>query len=163
MSTSVSPRVQLFGSVNCRGECGPSRRPACPPRNEQKPFPLPQPGGLGLQSARAFHVDFSSKSLATTLSCAIRGNGEMLNPTLKYQSACLHQPFRFMPLGDDDHRKLRNGAFDSRSGPPFSLDPASASTSGRCARILIPYLHQQVPACAINTGPRSRYERVCDR
>jgi hypothetical protein len=31
---------------------------------------------------------------------------EMLYPTRKFQSACL-QPFRFIALADDDHRKLR--------------------------------------------------------
>jgi hypothetical protein len=31
---------------------------------------------------------------------------EMLHPTRKFQSACL-QPFRFVALADDDHRKLR--------------------------------------------------------
>jgi hypothetical protein len=31
---------------------------------------------------------------------------EMLEPTRKFQSACL-QPFRFIALADDDHRKLR--------------------------------------------------------
>jgi hypothetical protein len=41
----------------------------------------------------------------------IYGMAEMLRPTRKLQSACL-QPFRFVALGDDDHRKLRN-AIDS--------------------------------------------------
>ena len=41
-----------------------------------------------------------------TRSGPIHGMAEMLPPTRKYQSACL-QPFRFIALGDDDHRKLR--------------------------------------------------------
>jgi hypothetical protein len=53
---------------------------------------------------------------------AIRGMAEMLQPTRKYQSACL-QPFRFIALGDDDHRKLRM-ALDSALDRRF-LDPAS--------------------------------------
>ena len=36
----------------------------------------------------------------------ILGMAEMLKPTAKLQSACL-QPFRFVALGDEDHRKLR--------------------------------------------------------
>jgi len=57
-----------------------------------------------------------------TRSGAIRGMAEMLHPTRKYQSACL-QPFRFIALGDDDHRKLRM-ALDSALDRRF-LDPAS--------------------------------------
>ena len=41
-----------------------------------------------------------------TRSGAVHGMAEMLPPTRKFQSACL-QPFRFIALGDDDHRKLR--------------------------------------------------------
>jgi hypothetical protein len=41
-----------------------------------------------------------------TRSGAIHGMAEMLHPTHKIQSACL-QPFRFIALGDEDHRKLR--------------------------------------------------------
>jgi hypothetical protein len=37
---------------------------------------------------------------------AICGMAEMLRPTRKFQAACL-QPFRFVALADDDHRKLR--------------------------------------------------------
>jgi hypothetical protein len=54
---------------------------------------------------------------------AIHGMAEMLNPTRKYQTACL-QPFRFIALGDDDHRKLRM-ALDTALDRSF-LDPVSA-------------------------------------
>jgi len=37
---------------------------------------------------------------------AIHGMAEMLRPTRLLPSACL-QPFRFIALADDDHRKLR--------------------------------------------------------
>ncbi len=57
-----------------------------------------------------------------TRSGAIHGMAEMLNPTRKYQAACL-QPFRFIALGDDDHRKLRM-ALDSALDRSF-LDPVS--------------------------------------
>ena len=51
-----------------------------------------------------------------TRSGPIHGMAEMLPATRKFESACL-QPFRFIALGDDDHRKLRmalESAFDRR-------------------------------------------------
>ena len=57
-----------------------------------------------------------------TRSGPIHGMAEMLQPTRKYQSACL-QPFRFIALADDDHRKLRM-ALDSALDRSF-LDPTS--------------------------------------
>ncbi len=57
-----------------------------------------------------------------TRSGAIHGMAEMLGPTRKFQSAC-YQPFRFIALGDDDHRKLRM-ALDSALDRTF-LDPIS--------------------------------------
>jgi hypothetical protein len=47
---------------------------------------------------------------------------EMLPTVRKFQAACL-QPFRFVALGDDDHRKLRM-ALDSALDRSF-LDPIS--------------------------------------
>jgi hypothetical protein len=41
-----------------------------------------------------------------TRSGPVHGMAEMLQPVRKFQSACL-QPFRFIALGDEDHRKLR--------------------------------------------------------
>jgi hypothetical protein len=52
-----------------------------------------------------------------TRSGAICGMAEMLQPVRKFQSACL-QPFRFIALGDDDHRKLRM-ALDSALDKSF--------------------------------------------
>ena len=46
----------------------------------------------------------------------------MLPTVRKFQAACL-QPFRFVALGDDDHRKLRM-ALDSALHRSF-LDPIS--------------------------------------
>ncbi len=61
-----------------------------------------------------------------TRSGAICGMAEMLNPTRKFQSACL-QPFRFIALGDEDHRKLRM-ALDSALDRSF-LDAASRASA----------------------------------
>jgi hypothetical protein len=51
----------------------------------------------------------------------------MLEPTRKVQSACL-QPFRFIALADDDHRKLRMAlqADVDRSFLTQVADPAEA-------------------------------------
>ena len=57
-----------------------------------------------------------------TRSGPIRGMAEMLQPTRKFQSACM-QPFRFIALDDDDHRKLRM-ALDCALDRSF-LDPVS--------------------------------------
>jgi hypothetical protein len=57
-----------------------------------------------------------------TRSGAIHGMAEMLHPAPGFQSACM-QPFRFIALADDDHRKLRmalNKALDRSF-----LDPVS--------------------------------------
>lgn len=57
-----------------------------------------------------------------TRSGQVHGMAEMLQPMRKFQSACL-QPFRFIALGDEDHRKLRM-ALDTALDKSY-LDPAS--------------------------------------
>ena len=47
----------------------------------------------------------------TTRSGSIHGMAEMLVPIRQFSNGCM-QPFRFIALGDEDHRKLRN-AVDS--------------------------------------------------
>ncbi len=59
-----------------------------------------------------------------TRSGPVHGMAEMLQPVRKFQSACL-QPFKFIALGDDDHRKLRM-AIDCAFGRSF-VDPISDS------------------------------------
>ena len=64
-----------------------------------------------------------------TRSGPIHAMAEILQPTRKYQSACM-QPFRFVALGDDDHRKLRmalDSALDRRLIDSFS-DQAPGAT-----------------------------------
>jgi hypothetical protein len=41
-----------------------------------------------------------------TRSGSVQGMAEMLTPMNRFAKGCL-QPFRFIALGDDDHRKLR--------------------------------------------------------
>ena len=57
-----------------------------------------------------------------TRSGTVHGMAEMLHKTAQFQSACF-QPFRFIALDDDDHRKLRM-ALDSAMDRSF-LDPVS--------------------------------------
>ena len=64
-----------------------------------------------------------------TRSGPITGMAEMLQPVRKFQSACL-QPFRFIALGDEDHRKLRmavDKALDHIVVDPLSDEVKSAS------------------------------------
>lgn len=60
-----------------------------------------------------------------TRSGPVHGMAEMLQPVRKFKSACL-QPFRFIALGDDDHRKLRMALETARDQYP--LDPLSNQT-----------------------------------
>lgn len=78
-------------------------------------------GGL-LQLQRELSVGDFVEIAFHTRSGAVHGMAEMLHPTRKFQSACF-QPFRFIALADDDHRKLRM-ALDSALDRSF-LDPVS--------------------------------------
>jgi hypothetical protein len=64
-----------------------------------------------------------------TRSGAVHGMAEMLEPARKFQSTCL-QPFRFIALADDDHRKLRM-ALDSAMDRNFlNQAPEAPRASG---------------------------------
>jgi hypothetical protein len=110
-----SPRVHLNGSVAAAvlAEGGQRAR--------AKLQSISITGGL-LQLQHELSTGDFVEIAFHTRSGAICGMAEMLNPTRKFQSACL-QPFRFIALGDDDHRKLRM-ALDSALDRSF-LDPAS--------------------------------------
>ena len=94
-----APRVQLNGSIAAaiHAESGERAR--------AKLQSLSINGGLLQLPAEMSVGDFIEIAFHTR-SGPIHGMAEMLPPTRKYQSACL-QPFRFIALGDDDHRKLR--------------------------------------------------------
>jgi len=110
-----SPRVQLHGSVAAavmaEGGQRARARIQCISINGGL-LQLPHELSTGDFVEIAFH----------TRSGAIHGMAEMLHPTRKFQSACL-QPFRFIALADDDHRKLRM-ALDSALDRTFP-DPLS--------------------------------------
>ena len=110
-----SPRVQLNGSVGAKvlvegGE-----------RAHAKLQSISVTGGL-LQLQRELSTGDFVEIAFHTRAGAVHGMAEMLPPTRKFQSACL-QPFRFIALGDEDHRKLRI-ALDSALDRSF-LDPVS--------------------------------------
>jgi hypothetical protein len=110
-----SPRVKLNGSVGAAimAEGGQQAR--------AKLQSISITGGLLQLQHELSSGDFVEIAFHTR-SGPIHGMAEMLQPTRKYQSACL-QPFRFIALADDDHRKLRM-ALDSALDRSF-LDPAS--------------------------------------
>ncbi len=105
-----APRVQLNGSVaaSIHSEGGQRAR--------ARLQSLSVTGGLlrvqsELSAGEFIEIAFS------TCSGPIHGMAEMLAPARKFESACL-QPFRFIALGDEDHRKLRM-ALESLSDRQF--------------------------------------------
>jgi hypothetical protein len=110
-----SPRVKLNGSVAAAimAEGGQQAR--------AKLQSISITGGLLQLQHELSSGDFVEIAFHTR-SGPIHGMAEMLQPTRKYQSACL-QPFRFIALADDDHRKLRM-ALDSALDRSF-LDSAA--------------------------------------
>lgn len=94
-----SPRVQLNGSVgaNINVEGGQRQR--------AKLQTISITGGL-IELQRALLPGDFVEIAFHTQEGAVHGMAEMLPPVHKFQSACL-QPFRFIALGDDDHRRLR--------------------------------------------------------
>jgi hypothetical protein len=110
-----SPRVQLNGSVAAAvlDEGGQRAR--------AKLQSISVNGGLLLLQQELSPGDFVEIAFHTR-SGAIHGMAEMLSPTGRLKTACL-QPFRFIALADDDHRKLRR-ALESALDRSF-LDPVS--------------------------------------
>jgi hypothetical protein len=94
-----SHRVQLNGSIAAAltGEGGQRAR--------AKLQSISVNGGV-LELPRELSTGDFIEIAFHTRSGAVRGMAEMLEPTRKFQSECL-QPFRFIALADDDHRKLR--------------------------------------------------------
>jgi hypothetical protein len=114
-NTQRSPRVQLNGSVGAAilAESGQHAR--------AKLQSISITGGL-LQLRQELSAGDFVEIAFHTRAGAVHGMAEMLQPTRKFQSACL-QPFRFIALGDEDHRKLRM-ALDKALDQSF-LDPVS--------------------------------------
>jgi hypothetical protein len=104
-----APRVNLNGTVSAAIQAEGGQRARA------KLQSLSITGGLLQMTHELSTGDFVEIAFHTR-SGPIHAMAEMLQPTHKYQSACL-QPFRFVALGDDDHRKLRmalDSALDRR-------------------------------------------------
>ncbi|MFY9647480.1 MAG: hypothetical protein WAK29_20035 [Terriglobales bacterium] len=113
-ATQRSPRVLLNGSIAAAvtAEGGQLAR--------AKLQSISSNGGLLELPHELSAGDFVEISFHTRTG-AIRGVAEMLPPTRKFQSKSL-QPFRFIALADDDHRKLRM-ALDSALDRSFLSRP----------------------------------------
>jgi len=97
--TERAPRIQLNGSVAAaiHSEGGQKAR--------AKLQTISINGGL-LQVQQELSAGDFVEIAFHTRSGPVHGMAEMLQPVSKFKTACL-QPFRFIALGDDDHRKLR--------------------------------------------------------
>ena len=114
--TRRAARVQLAGSVlaGIRFEGGERAR--------AKLQTISETGGLLILGNRLNQGDFIEIAFHTR-SGPVHGMAEMLDPMREFSDGCL-QPFRFIALGDDDHRKLRT-ALDSVLESRLSLRPST--------------------------------------
>ena len=115
-------RIQLNGSVAAaiRAEGGHQAR--------GKLQSISITGGL-LQLAQELSTGDFVEIAFHTRSGPIHGMAEILQPVRKFKSACL-QPFRFIALADEDHRKLRmalDTAMDKSVLDPGSGEPTTRS------------------------------------
>ena len=113
--TERAPRIQLNGSVAAaiHSEGGQKAR--------AKLQSISINGGL-LQVPQELSTGDFVEIAFHTRSGPVHGMAEMLQPMRKFKSACL-QPFRFIALGDDDHRKLQMALDVARD--QSLLDPLS--------------------------------------
>lgn len=95
-----APRVQLNGTVAAAIHADGGQRARA------KLQSLSVTGGL-LQLQKGLLAGDFVEIAFQTRSGPVYGMAEMLEPMRKAQSACF-QPFRFVALGDGDHRKLSN-------------------------------------------------------
>jgi hypothetical protein len=114
-ATRRSPRILLRGSVSAAVLAEDGRRARA------KLQSISINGGLLQLQQQLSTGDFVEIAFHTR-SGAIHGMAEMLQPTSGLDNAHL-QPFRFIALADDDHRKLRR-ALDTAVDRSF-LDPFS--------------------------------------
>ncbi len=117
-ATQRSPRIQLNGSVGAAIHVEGGQR------ERAKLQTISITGGL-LELQRALAIGDFVEIAFHTQEGAVHGMAEMLPPMQKFKSACL-QPFRFIALGDDDHRRLRL-ALTSALDRVF-IDPATDRT-----------------------------------
>jgi len=110
-----SPRVQLNGTVGAsiHSERGQNER--------AKLQTISLTGGL-LEMQYALDAGDFVQIAFHTRAGAVQGMAEILPATQKFNTACL-QPFRFIAMGDDDHRRLRMSV--SSALDRILIDPAT--------------------------------------
>jgi hypothetical protein len=94
-----APRVKLGGSVSAAIQLNDGQRA------RGKLQTISATGGLMYLARALAQGDFVEIAFQTT-SGPVHGMAEMLSPALRGEQGCM-QPFRFIALGDDDHKKLR--------------------------------------------------------
>jgi hypothetical protein len=97
--TKRAARVQLGGSVLAAIRFDDGQR------SRAKLYSISVTGGLLKLAKPLSHGDFVEIGFQTKVGAVI-GMAEMLSPTRRATDGSL-QPFRFIALGDDDHRNLR--------------------------------------------------------
>ena len=97
--TRRAPRVLLGGTVPAAIRLDDGQR------SRGKLQTISATGGLLHLATPLGHGDFVEIAFQTR-SGIVQGMAEMLAPMRNFTKGCL-QPFRFIALGDDDHRKLR--------------------------------------------------------
>jgi hypothetical protein len=97
--TRRATRVQLGGAVPAAIRLDDGQR------TRAKLQTISSTGGLLLMGQPLSQGDFV-EIVFQTRSGSVQGMAEMLTPMNRFAKGCL-QPFRFIALGDDDHRKLR--------------------------------------------------------
>ena len=120
--TRRATRVQLGGSVLAAIRFDDGQR------SRGKLYTISTTGGLLKLAKPLGQGDFVEIGFQTKVGAVI-GMAEMLTPTRKATDGIL-QPFRFIALGDDDHRNLRM-AVQSKSG--ISRQAAKCNASSRRA------------------------------
>lgn len=120
-SSRRAPRVQLGGAVPAAVVLDDGKRAKAQLQT------ISATGGM-LQMTRALERGDFVEIAFKTKSGSVSGMAEMLTVARHAENGCL-QPFRFIALGDDDHRKLRM-ALDSvldRSFAGIQSNPSPSS------------------------------------
>ena len=117
-----APRVQLGGAVPAAVLLDDGKR-----TNAQLQT-ISSTGGM-LQMTRALECGDFVEIAFQTKSGSVSGMAEMLTVARRAENGCL-QPFRFIALGDEDHRKLRI-ALDSVLDRNFSAVSSNSFTASK--------------------------------
>lgn len=120
--TKRATRIQLGGAVPAAIQLADGQR------TRAKLQTISTTGGLLMLAAAMGDGEFIEIAFHTS-SGPVEGMAEMLSPMQKFTKGVL-QPFRFIALGDDDHRKLCM-AMDSVIDRGFLVARANQATSSK--------------------------------